>query len=73
MRDLVQAEVQAQLGEVLQHPDDAAVVGLEEGLQGQQGEELVLGEILAAARRGVRGQCVMGQAQRRMALSEATS
>ena len=51
MRDLVQAEVQAQLGEVLQHPDDAAVVGLEEGLQGQDGEQLVLRVILARSER----------------------
>ena len=46
---LPQPEVGPQLGEVGQGRNDAAVVGLEEGLEGQDGEELVLGEVLAAA------------------------
>jgi hypothetical protein len=46
VRDTVQAEFLAQLGEVLQQLGEAAVVGLEEGLQGQQGEQLVLGVVL---------------------------
>src|SRR6516162_5567961 len=63
MRDLVQAEVGAQLGEVVEQGDDAAVVGLEEGLQGQAGEELVLGKVLAGELRGVGGQGLLGEAQ----------
>ncbi len=41
MGDLVQAEVLTQVGEVLSHLDESAVIGLEEGLRGQQGEELM--------------------------------
>ena len=51
-----QAEILAQLGEVGQQPDDAPVVGLEEGLQGQGGEQLVLGEVLAGELRRIGGQ-----------------
>ena len=64
MRDLFQAQVLAQLGEVREHLGDAPVVGLEEGLQGQDGEELVLGEVLARELRRVSGQGLPGQAQR---------
>lgn len=42
-----QAEILTQFGEIGEHLGEAAVVGLEEGFQRQQGEELVLGVILA--------------------------
>jgi hypothetical protein len=38
VRDAAQAEFLAEFGEVEQHLDKAAVVGLEEGLEGQEGE-----------------------------------
>ena len=63
MRELVQPEVRAQLGEVLEQGDEAAVVGLEEGLQGQQGEELVLGEVVPRELAGVGRQGLPGQLQ----------
>ena len=63
MRDAGQAEFLAQLGEVVQQLGDAAVVGLEEGLQGQAGEQLVLGKVLAGELRRVRGQGLLGQPQ----------
>lgn len=50
MRHLGQVEVGAQLGEVLQQGDDAAVVGL----QRQDGEQLGLREVLAASAARVR-------------------
>ena len=52
--DPLEAEVGPQLGEVGQGRDDAPVVGLEELLEGQDGEQLVLGIVLAAVLRGVR-------------------
>jgi hypothetical protein len=58
---LVQPEVGADLGEVGEELSDAAVIGLEEGLEGQDGEELVLGVVLAAADRGIRRQGRSGQ------------
>ena len=63
MRHLGQPEVAAEFGEVGEDLGDAAVVGLEERLEGQDGEQLVGGEVLAAAGGGVRGQRVLGQAQ----------
>jgi len=61
--DRVQAEVLPQLGEVVEELDEAPVVGLEEGLQGQQGEQLVLRVVLAGELRGVGGQRLLREAQ----------
>ena len=60
---LVQAEVVAQFSEVNEQLDHAAVIGLEEGLQGQQGEKLRLSEIPARELRGVSGQGFLSEAQ----------
>ena len=74
MGHLGQAEVVAQGGEVGQQLDDAAVVGLEEGLQDQAGEQLGLriefGTIaMRIERKGVGsdGQCLFRDAHRRLA------
>jgi hypothetical protein len=53
MRHLGQPQVLAQLGEVVEDGDGAAVVGLEEGLHRQDGEQLRLGEVPAAGRAGI--------------------
>jgi hypothetical protein len=58
--DLHQPEVVAEFGEVGEDLDNTAVVGLEERLEGQNGEQLVGGEVLAAAGGGIRGQGVLG-------------
>src|SRR5262249_51578150 len=63
VRDLFQAEVVAQLGEVGEHLRDAAVIGLEEGFERQQGEQLVLGVVLAGVLGRVGGQGLPRQAQ----------
>src|SRR5262249_12690114 len=52
-----------QLGEVVQQLHHPAVVGLEEGLERQDGEQLVLGVVLARELRRVGRQCLLGQAQ----------
>jgi hypothetical protein len=52
--DPPEVEVGPQLGKVGQGRDDTSVVGLEELLEGQDGEQLVLGVVLAAVLRGVR-------------------
>lgn len=44
----------AQVREVGQQRDDAAVVGLEELPQGQDGQQLVLGKVFLGELRGVR-------------------
>jgi len=59
--DLGRVEVPLQLGEIGDEGDDALVVGLEEGLERQQGEELGLGEVAAAGGAGVGGQALLGQ------------
>ncbi len=61
---LAQPEVVALLGEVGEELGDAPVVGLEERLEGQDGGELTLGEVLATPRGGVRRQGVPGQPER---------
>jgi hypothetical protein len=63
VRHLVQAEVGAEFGEIDEHLDDAPVIGLEKGLERQQGEMLVLSEVLARELRGVGGQGFLGEAQ----------
>ena len=62
MRHFVQAEIGTQVGEVFEQLDDAAVVGLEEGLQGQQREQLRLREVLAGEAGRVGGQQAFGEA-----------
>lgn len=57
-----QAEILAQLGEVGEHLGDAPVVGLEEVLQCEQGEQLVLGVVPAGEFRRVSGQGFLRQA-----------
>jgi hypothetical protein len=47
VRHLFQPEVAAQVRAVLQVGDDAAVIGLQERLEGEDREQLVLGEVLA--------------------------
>jgi hypothetical protein len=47
MRQLGQAKVVAQLAEVDEQLDKAAVIGLEESLQSQQGEKRMRSEVLA--------------------------
>ena len=64
MRHGAKAEAPAELGEVVQQLGEAAVVGLEEGLERQQGEQLVLGVVLAGELRGVGGQRLPRQPQR---------
>src|SRR5262245_27126129 len=61
--DVIQAEVGAQVAEVLEQLDEAAVVGLEEGLQGQQGEALVLGEVLPRELGRISRPSLLGEAQ----------
>jgi hypothetical protein len=56
VRGLGQPQVGAEFGEVLRQDDDDAVVGLVEGLQGREREELGLGEVMARARRSLGGQ-----------------
>jgi hypothetical protein len=58
---LLQRQVGSQLGEVVEDGDDASVVGLEEDFDGQDGEQLMLGEVLATELRGVRWQSLLGQ------------
>jgi hypothetical protein len=69
-----QAEGAAEVGQLFEVDGDAPVVGLEEGLQGQAGEQLRLGVRLGAVLVGVaaqgplaRGQGGAGDAQRRFA------
>ena len=62
MRNFVQAEIGTQLGEIVEQLDDAAVVGLEERLQGQQREQLGLREVLAGEAGRVSGQHSLGEA-----------
>lgn len=64
MGHLRERQVLAEFGEVLENGDDAPVIDLEKGLQRQDREELVLGEVLAAAHRRVRRQGFLSQAQR---------
>ena len=71
MRRLGQAEVGAELREVVEQGDDAAVIGLEEGLEDQASKELGLGVDLRAEAMGVAaegvgadGQGLPGHAQR---------
>jgi hypothetical protein len=61
MGHLVQPEVLAEFGEVGEELDNAPVVGFEERLEGQGGEQLVLGEVLAAGGRGVGRQRFLSQ------------
>src|SRR5262245_25702981 len=61
---LEQPQVLAQLGEVAEHGHDAAVVGLEERLPGQDGKQLVLRVVLARELRRVRRQRLARQAER---------
>ena len=58
-----QAEILAQLGEVREHLGEPAVVSLEKGLQREQGEQLVLGVVLAGELGRVSGQSFSCQAQ----------
>ena len=62
MRNLVQAQIVAKLGEIAQQLDQAAIVGLEEGLEDRQSEELMLREILSGILRGVGRQGIAGDA-----------
>jgi len=63
VRHLRQPEVGAQLGEVVEKLGDAPVVGPEKRLECEDGEQLLLREILATARRRVRRQSLLGQLQ----------
>ena len=74
MRYLIQTKVGAQVAEVHEQLDDAAIVGLEEGFQDQAGEQLGLRvEFGTIAVRiewkgvGSNGQRLFGDAQRRLA------
>jgi hypothetical protein len=59
---LFEGQVVAQFGEVLEDRDDAPVIDFQECFEGQDGEQLVLGKVLAAADRRVRGQRTLSQA-----------
>lgn len=63
MRNFGQPQVAARFGEVVEKGDDAAVVGLEKGFQGQDGEQLELGEIVSAGRTRVGWQRFPGESQ----------
>ena len=64
MGHLVEPEILAEVGEVGKELGDAPVVGLEERLEGQDGEQLVGGEVFAAAGRGVGRQGFPGESER---------
>lgn len=64
MGNLLELQVLLEFVEVLEQLDDAAIVGLEEGLEGQNGEQLVLREVLATSRRGIRRKGVLSNAKR---------
>ncbi len=49
MWNLEEFQVLTEVGEVFEHLHDAAIVGLEKGLEGEDGEQLMLGEVLAAS------------------------
>jgi hypothetical protein len=57
---LLESQIGPQRGEVVEDGNDASVVGLEEHFDSQDGEQLVLGEVLAAELRRVRGQRLRG-------------
>lgn len=64
MRNGRQARAVGEPGKVFQQLHRAALVGCEEGPQGEQGEQLVRGEILARELGGIVRQALLGQAQR---------
>ena len=63
MGRLLDAEIVAELAEVLEHLDDAAVIGLEEGLENENGDELVLREGLLRELRGIGRNGFLSEAQ----------
>jgi hypothetical protein len=60
VRNLLESDGLTQVGKISEQLDDAAKVGLEELAQGQDGKQLMLGEILAAVVGGVERQCPAG-------------
>jgi hypothetical protein len=60
---LVETKVVPEVGEIGEERDDPAVVGFQERLEGQDGGQFVVGEVLPAVLRRVRRQGLPGQAQ----------
>lgn len=63
MGHLGQTEIRAEVGQIGEELGDAAVIGLEERLEGQHREQLMRGEVLATAGGGVRRKGLLGQLQ----------
>ncbi len=63
MRNLGQAKDLLKLLHVLQDGHDPAVIGPEELLQGQHGQQLVLGEVVFGELRGIRRQTLASNPQ----------
>ena len=63
VRDRLEGQRLAQVGQVVQQRGHAAVVGLEEDLEDQAGEQLRLGELLGAVLVGVGAQGDLGGAE----------
>ena len=63
MRRLFDAEVVAELLEILDDLDDATEIGLQKGLEDQEGDELMLREVLLRELRGISRNGLLGEAQ----------
>ena len=63
MRDLGELQVLLEFGEVPEQVDDAAIVSLEKSLEDENGEQLVLREVLAASSRGIGRKGLLSEAK----------